>query len=140
VLAVFVITALPLAAAVAWASTRTFTHRPWLRAGVALAWVTSAPAAMAVGEGRVGALLLLVLPPRITAGLVRAGRRRTPYSDVVRTGLWGALLGTVAPLAGIAVALVGLGHFLLGGARGRWRGLTLVLTPLLLAGPWVLAL
>ncbi|WEV79654.1 glycosyltransferase [Janibacter cremeus] len=140
VLAVFVIAALPLAAAVAWTSARTFTHRPWLRAGVALAWVTSAPAAVAVGEGRIGALLLLVLLPRVAAGVVRAGRRRTAYSDVVRTALWAALLGTVAPFVGLAVVLVGLGHLLLGGARGRWRGLTLVLTPLLLAGPWLLAL
>lgn len=140
VLALFVITALPVAAAVAWVSTRTFTHRPWLRAGVALAWVTSAPAAAAVGEGRIGALLALVLLPRVVAGLVRANRRRTPYSDVVRTGLWGALLGTVFPLAGIAVVLVGLGHLLRGGGRGRWHGITLLLIPLLLAGPWLLTL
>ncbi|NYF99117.1 glycosyltransferase [Janibacter cremeus] len=140
VLALFVIVALPLAAVVAWVSTRTFTDRRWLRAGVALAWVTSAPAAVAVGEGRIGALLALVLLPRVVAGLVRVPRPRTPYSDVVRTGLWGALLAAVAPLAGIVVALVGLGHLLLGGGRGRWRGVTLVLTPLLLAGPWLLTL
>ncbi|WP_338748288.1 glycosyltransferase [Janibacter alittae] len=140
VLALLVIVALPLAAVVAWGSARTFTHRRWLRAGVALAWVTSAPAAVAVGEGRIGALLALVLLPRVVAGLVRVGRARTPYSDVVRTGLWGALLAAVTPLAGIVVVLVGLGHLLLGGTRGRWRGVTLVLTPLLLAGPWLLTL
>ena len=140
VLALLVIIALPLAAVVAWTSSRTFTDRPWLRAATAIAWVTSAPAAMAVGEGRIGALLALVLLPRVVAGLVRVGRRRTGFSDVVRTALWGTLLGTVAPVAAIAVVLVGVAHVVLGGARTRWRGVTLALTPLLLAGPWLLTL
>ena len=140
VLALFVITALPLAAVVAWCSAGTFTARPWLRAGAAVAWVTSAPAALAVGEGRVGALVVLVLLPRVAAGLVRAERPRTPFSDAVRTGLWGTLLATVAPVAGVVVVLVGLGHLLLGDAARRARGIVLVLAPLLLAGPWLLTL
>lgn len=138
VLAVFVIVALPLAAAVAWSSSATFTDRPWVRAAVALAWVTTAPAAVAVGEGRIGALLALVLIPRVVAGLVRVAHRHTPYSDVVRTALWATLLGVVLPAAGVVTILLGLGHLLVG--RHRWRGVTLALIPLLLAGPWLLTL
>ena len=140
VLSVLVVVALPLAAVVAWKSAGTFTERPWLRAAVALAWVTSVPAAVAVGEGRIGALLALVLLPRVAAGLVRVGHRHTPFSDAVRTALWGALLAMVAPIVGVAVVLVGLGHLLLGNAARRARGIALVLVPLLLAGPWLLTL
>lgn len=140
VLSLLVITALPLAAVVAWKSAGTFTERRWLRAAVALAWVTSAPAAVAVGEGRIGALLALVLLPRVAAGLVRVGRPRTPYSDSVRTALWGTVLATVAPIAGLVVVLVGLANLLLGNAARRGRGITLALVPLLLAGPWLLTL
>nr|WP_257907348.1 hypothetical protein [Janibacter limosus] len=109
VLSLLVVTALPLAAAVAYVSSRTFTEHRWLRAAGALAWVTSVPAAMAVGEGRIGALCLLVLAPRLAAGLVRATRRSSRLSDVVRTALWGSLLATVAPFAGVAIIVVGPG-------------------------------
>ena len=138
VLAILVIIALPLAAIVVWTSSSTFTDHRWVRAAVALAWVTSVPAAVAVGEGRVGALLALILLPRIVAGLVRVNRPHTPFSDVIRTALWAALLAAVMPLAGVGVVLVGLVHLLLG--RRRWSGVTLVLVPLLLAGPWLLTL
>ncbi len=140
VLSVLVITALPLAAIVAWKSAGTFTHRRWLRAVVALAWVTSAPAAVAVGEGRIGALLALVLLPRVAAGLVRVGRPHAAFSDAVRTALWGTVLATVAPIVGVVVVLVGLANLLLGNAARRGRGITLTLVPLLLAGPWLLTL
>lgn len=141
VLALLVITALPLAAVVAWSSARTFTERRWLRAGAALAWVTTAPAAVAVGEGRIGALLALVLLPRVVAGLVRSsGHREATFSDTIRTALWGTLLATVAPVMGLVLVLVGLGQLLLGDAVRRARGIALVLVPLLLAGPWLLTL
>lgn len=140
VLALFVIIALPLAAVVAWKSAGTFTERRWLRAATALAWVTSAPAALAVGEGRVGALVALVLLPRVAAGLVRVGRRGSAFSDAVRTALWATLLATVVPIAGVVAILVGLAQLLLGDAARRGRGIILVLVPVLLAGPWLLTL
>lgn len=140
VLAVIVIAALPLAAVVAWKSAGTFTGRRWLRAAVALAWVTSVPAATAVAEGRIGALLALVLLPRVAAGLARVGRPHAAFSDAVRTALWGTVLATVAPIVGVVVVLVGLANLLLGNAARRGRGITLVLVPLLLAGPWLLTL
>ncbi|KRE37677.1 hypothetical protein ASG73_08480 [Janibacter sp. Soil728] len=140
VLSLLVVTALPLAAAVAYVSSRTFTEHRWLRAAGALAWVTSVPAAMAVGEGRIGALCVLVLAPRLAAGLVRATRRRSRLSDAVRTALWGSLLAAVAPFAGVAVIIVGVGLLLVGDARRRGRGIVLAAIPLLLAGPWLLAL
>ena len=140
VLSLLVVSALPLAAAVAYVSSRTFTEHRWLRAAGALAWVTSVPAAMAVGEGRIGALCLLVLAPRIAAGLVRATRRSSRLSDVVRTALWGSLLATVAPFAGVAIIVVGLGLLLAGDAPRRGRGIVLAATPFVLAGPWLLAL
>lgn len=140
VLAVLVVVALPLAAAVAWSASRTFTHHRWLRAAAALAWVTCAPAGLAVGEGRIGALCALVLLPRVAAGLVRATRMSSSFSDSVRTALWGTLLGAVAPLAALVVMAVGLALLVLGDARRRWRGIALALTPFVLAGPWVLTL
>lgn len=140
VLTLVVITALPIAAAVAWKSSRTFTDRRWLRAAAALAWVTSAPAAVAVGEGRIGALVLLILLPRVVAGIVRSARRCSSFSDSVRTALWGSLIATMVPAVGVALVLVGVGLVLVGDARRRGRGLVLVLTPLLLAGPWLLTL
>lgn len=140
VLALLVVTALPVAAATAWGASRTFSTHRWVRAAAALAWVTTAPAALAVGEGRIGALLALVLLPRIAAGLVRATRRHTAYSDTVRTALWATLLATVAPAFGVVTVVVGLGLLLVGDARRRARGITLALTPFVLAGPWLLAL
>ncbi len=136
----FVLVALPLAAVVAWVSAGTFTSRPWLRAAAALAWVGSAPAALAVGEGRIGALVALVLLPRIAAGLVRLGRAGMRPSDSVRTAVWAGVLATFAPVVGVAVVLVGLGHLVFGGTRRRPAGLALVLVPPLLAGPWLLTL
>ncbi|UTT65289.1 glycosyltransferase [Janibacter sp. CX7] len=140
VLALLVVTALPLAAATAWTAGRTWSTHRWVRAAAALAWVTTAPAALAVGEGRIGALLALVLLPRIAAGLVRAGRRTTTYSDTVRTALWGALLATVVPVVGVVLVAVGLVLLVGGDSRRRARGITLAVVPLALAGPWLLAL
>lgn len=140
VLTVLVIAALPIAAVVAWSASSTFTDRRWLRAAAALAWVSSVPAAVAVGEGRVAALLILVLAPRVAAGLVRATRCTRTFSDVVRTASWGAVLGFFAPSAGVLVVLVGLALLLLGDARRRVGGLVLTLVPVALAGPWLLTL
>lgn len=140
VLSLFVILALPVAALVAWSATRTFTDRRWLRAAAALAWVTTAPAALAVGEGRVGALLLLVLLPRVVAGLVRTAGGRSAPSDTVRTALWATLLATLAPFVLLVLVAIGATLLLVGDAGRRVRGIVLALTPLLLLGPWLLTL
>ena len=140
VLTLLVVTALPLAALTAYGAAGTFTDRRWLRAAAALAWVTTAPAAAAVGEGRIGAIALLVLLPRVGAGVVRATRRTATPSATVRTALWAALLASLVPLAGVVVVAAGLGLLLVGDARRRWAGVALVAVPLLLAGPWLLTL
>ena len=140
VLTLLVVTALPLAALTAYGAAGTFTDRRWLRAAAALAWVTTAPAAAAVGEGRIGAIALLVLLPRVGAGVVRASRRTAAPSATVRTALWAALLASLVPLAGVVVVAAGLGLLLVGDARRRWAGVALVAVPLLLAGPWLLTL
>ncbi|MGO4242941.1 glycosyltransferase, partial [Janibacter sp. RAF20_2_2] len=140
VLTLLVVTALPLAALTAYGAAGTFTDRRWLRAAAALAWVTTAPAAAAVGEGRIGAIALLVLLPRVGAGVVRATRRTAAPSATVRTALWAALLASLVPLAGVVVVAAGLGLLLVGDARRRWAGVALVAVPLLLAGPWLLTL
>ncbi|WP_169701794.1 glycosyltransferase [Janibacter terrae] len=140
VLALLVILALPVAAVVAWSATATFTDRRWLRAAAALAWVTTVPAALAVGEGRVGALLLLVLLPRVVAGVARAARGCSSFSDGVRTALWATLLATVAPFVLPVLVVVGVALLLVGDARRRVRGIVLAVTPVLLLGPWLLTL
>lgn len=140
VITVLLAVALPLAALVAYTSTRTITARRWPRAGAALAWVGSAPAALAVGEGRVGALVALILLPRIAAGLLRVTHPEVRFSDSVRTALWAGVLASFAPVVGVGTILLGLGLVLLGDVRGRLRGLVLAAVPLVLAGPWLLTL
>lgn len=140
VLSLLVVTAVPIAATVAWSASSTFTDHRWLRAAAALGWVTSAPAALAVGEGRIGALCVLILLPRVVAGIVRSTRRTATFSDSVRTALWGTLLALVAPLAGVVLVVVGLALLLVGDSARRARGIVLALTPVLLAGPWLLTL
>lgn len=140
VLALLVLTALPLAAVVAYHAARVVTPHRWVRALLALGWVSTPVAAAAVGEGRIGPLLALVLLPRIAAGLVRAARPGPGSSDAVRTALWAAVLGSVLPVAAVVVVVVGLVLLLVGPSGRRGRGIALALVPPLLAGPWLLTL
>ncbi|MBM6546927.1 glycosyltransferase [Janibacter sp. YIM B02568] len=140
VLTVFVLAALPLAALVAYRAARVVTPARWVRALLGLGWVATPVAAAAAGEGRVGALVAIVLLPRVGAGVVRASRAGPGSSDAVRTALWAAVVGVFVPALGLLVVLVGLGLLLRGGPGRRGRGIALAAVPLFLAGPWLLTL
>ncbi|MEX1908259.1 hypothetical protein L6241_08110 [Janibacter sp. Y6] len=139
-LSLFVLAALPLGAVVAYRSARVVTTARWVRALLALGWISTPAAAAAAGEGRVGPLLAVVLLPRVAAGLVRAARRGPGISDAVRTALWAAVLGSLVPALAVPVLLVGVALLLLGRPGRRGRGVVLLALPLLLAGPWLLTL
>lgn len=139
-LALVVLSALPLAALVAYRSGRVVTESRWPRFFMALAWISTPVAAAAAGEGRVGPLVALVLLPRVGAGLVRACRRGGTLSAAVRTAGWATVVGVFVPVLAVPSLLIGLGLLMRGPAGRRGRGIALLLLPLLLAGPWLLTL
>ncbi|WP_454931750.1 glycosyltransferase [Actinomyces oricola] len=80
--------ALPLGAAGAWAAAGTITRRTSLRAWAALVWALSPTLLLAVGQGRLAAVLVhLVLPWALTALARAVGADRR---DLVLSGLVGA--------------------------------------------------
>ncbi|WP_427383577.1 glycosyltransferase [Janibacter sp. G56] len=136
-LAAFVVAALPLAALSAHLSARVITRRAWPRALTALAWVTTGVAGAAVGEGRVGALVALVLLPPVAAGLVRLSRPQGSAAGAAVTAILGAVLAAFVPAGGVVVLLGALIVLVRGPGAARGRALAvLVLLPLLL-GPWL---
>ena len=83
-----VLVAVPLGALGAWAAAGTVTRRTHLRAWVALTWALAPAGLLAVGQGRLGPLLVHVLLPWALTALMRglgADRR-----DVVLSGMVGA--------------------------------------------------
>lgn len=83
-----VLVAVPLGALGAWAAAGTVTRRTHLRAWVALTWALAPAGLLAVGQGRLGPLLIHVLLPWALTALMRglgADRR-----DVVLSGMVGA--------------------------------------------------
>lgn len=135
-----VLAALPIAALVAYRSARAVVTARWVRALLALGWVSTPVAAAAAGEGRVGPLVALVLLPRLAAGAARAARAGAGSSDAVRTALWAAVVGVFVPVVALLVVVLGVVLLLVGGPGRRGRGIALASVPLLLAGPWLLTL
>ncbi|WP_166856203.1 MULTISPECIES: glycosyltransferase [Actinomyces] len=85
---VLLVLAPPLAAAGAWFAAGTVTRRTSLRAWAALAWALAPALLLAVGQGRLGPVLVhLVLPWALTALSRAVGADRR---DVVLSGLVGA--------------------------------------------------
>lgn len=87
-LSVLVLLALPLAGAGAWFAAGAATRAVALRAWAAAGWALAPPLLLAVGQGRVGALLTHLALPWVALGVARAAgvNRR----DVVLPGLVGA--------------------------------------------------
>ena len=83
-----VLVAVPLGALGAWAAAGTVTRRTHLRAWVALTWALAPAGLLALGQGRLGPLLVHILLPWALTALMRglgADRR-----DVVLSGMVGA--------------------------------------------------
>lgn len=129
--------ALPLATCTAYLAARVVTHSRWPRALAALAWSTTAVLATAVGGGRLGAVVAAVLLPVVAAGVVLAARRTGTATATAATVLASAVLGAFAPALLVPVLATGLVLLVAGRGGGRWRGLALVVGPLVLLGPFV---
>ncbi|MFC8302372.1 glycosyltransferase [Specibacter sp. NPDC057265] len=118
-----VLLALPLSALTAWLATGAFTRQRWPRIVAALAWAGAPALLVAMGQGRLGALLAHVLIPLVMLGLVRAAggaigprpaalgvpgvvESASPVAKLGRPGVDGNPSWTAAAAAGLALAAV----------------------------------
>jgi len=139
VVGALLVLALPLAAVSAYVSSRVITssRSRRLRGAVALLWATTGAAGASVAQGRLGALVALVLLPPVLAGVVMLARRTGTATGAFATSLGAAALGAFAPPLLVLVVLVCLGVAVVGDNGARARALVpAVLGPLLL-GPWL---
>lgn len=103
----------------------------------AVSWAVNPVAVAAIGQGRVGAVIALVVLPLAAAGLALTAGRAGTATPAFATGLALAVLGTGAPVLMVLAAVVLLG--VLVGVRGaRGRALAALLTAAGLQAPWVL--
>ncbi|MBR7743932.1 glycosyltransferase [Phycicoccus sp. BSK3Z-2] len=134
VVGLLVLLAMPVGALSAYLALRVAARRPWVRALGALAWACSAPAAAAVGQGRLGAVVALALLPGVAAGLWLVAARRSTATSAFATALGIATLGAFAPtLAALAVVVA----LLVCLVRGPLHTAVVVLVPSALLAPWV---
>ncbi len=92
-----VLLALPLSGFTAWLAAGAFTRQRWTRIVAGLAWAGAPALLVAMGQGRVGALLAHVLIPVVVLGLVRA------VGGAVGAEAAAAVVpGAPAPAAGVA--------------------------------------
>ena len=134
---------LPLAGLSAYLATRRAPVRRWVRALLATGYALLPTASAAVAQGRLDAVVVHILLPLVTAGvmalLVRTGAWRHWLSAAAGTAAGLAVIGAFAPLAHLVLVLVALGGFVLVPGEGRRRGAALfmlVLMPLALLLPW----
>lgn len=129
-----VVLAMPLAALSAYVSGRVVTRRRWARALAALAWACSPLAAAALGEGRLGAVAVLVLLPLMLAALQRLTSSPRAGSAAA-AALPTALLATVVPGALILAVVAALALMIGGSGRTIRRSLAFVGVTALLTAP-----
>ncbi|MDJ0312397.1 glycosyltransferase family 2 protein [Arthrobacter sp. H35-D1] len=117
--------ALPLSGFTAWLAAGALSRRRWIRVVAGLAWAGAPMLLAAMGQGRVGALLVHVLLPLVMLGLIRAvgaavgpeqrsvpvpgavaGSTTTSIAKLGRTGVDGNPSWTAAAAAGLALAAV----------------------------------
>lgn len=111
-----VLLAVPLAAFSAWLAAGAFTRQRWIRIVAGLVWAGAPALLIALGQGRLGALVSHLLIPLVVLGLVRAvggGLSRQRPGDpaqgsakVGRPGVDGNPSWTAAAAAGLALAAV----------------------------------
>ncbi|MBM6400960.1 hypothetical protein [Phycicoccus sonneratiae] len=137
VVALVVLLAMPAAALSAYLALRVAASRRWVRTLGAVAWACSGPAAAAVAQGRLGAVVALVLLPAVAAGLWLVAARRSTATSAFATALATTVLGAFAPvLAGLAVVLALVLAVVRRGVRGH--ALVAALVPSAVLAPWVL--
>ncbi|GGS25550.1 glycosyl transferase [Actinokineospora fastidiosa] len=134
---------LPLAGLSAYLATRRAPVRRWVRALLATGYALLPTASAAVAQGRLDAVVVHILLPLVTAGVIallaRTGATRRWLSTAAGTAFGLAVIGAFAPLAHVVLVIVALGGFVLVPGDGRRRGAALfmlVLMPLALLLPW----
>ncbi len=115
--------ALPLSGLSAWLATGAFTRQRWPRIVAAFVWAGAPALLLAMGQGRLGALLAHIFIPLVILGLVRAAggavdaaprtlsvegaaESPTPLAKLGRPGVDGNPSWTAAAAAGLALAAV----------------------------------
>ncbi|MGO0575121.1 glycosyltransferase [Ornithinimicrobium panacihumi] len=132
--------AVPASVLTAYLALRRATRRGWVRAGLALAYAGLLPLGAAVGQGRVGPVVVHVLAPLLVAGYAvssarAGGPRRAAAAFATVLGLvlaaqWVPSMLVLATVGGLALLLAGRG-------QARWRGMVLALLPWALMLPWL---
>ncbi len=137
VVGVVVLLGMPAAAVSAYLALRVAATRRWVRTLGAVAWACSGPAAAAVAQGRLGAVVALVLLPAVAAGLWLVAARRSTATSAFATALAITVLGAFAPvLAAIAVVLAVVLAVVRRGVRVH--ALVAALAPVAVLAPWIL--
>ncbi|WP_373287816.1 glycosyltransferase family 2 protein [Zhihengliuella salsuginis] len=112
---VFVLAAMPLAALFAWLALGAVTGSRGIRMFGAVAYAIAPALQVALGSGRLGAVVVHVLAPLVALGVIRSigGARRRGLSTLddddragARPGVAGTVSWTAAAGAGLALALV----------------------------------
>ncbi|SER83637.1 glycosyltransferase [Actinokineospora terrae] len=144
VVAVLLLADLPLAGLSAYIATRRAPVRRWVRALLALGYALLPPAASAVAQGRLDAVVVHILLPLVASGIAALiGRGRVGegawLSTTAGTALGLAAIGAFSPLTHLTLVVMALGGFVLVPGGGSRRGAALfllVLMPLALLLPW----
>lgn len=141
VLDVFVVGAVPLAALTAHRLARRFLASSGLQIAWALAYAFLVVGGGALGQGRIGSLIGLVIAPVVvnaSLSLVQRSSLRRGWQEGLRVGLWLSLLTAFVPIGyvlALCVLLVGVG---VRGRRAEWFSLLLAaVVPFVLLGPWM---
>lgn len=136
VLALILLFGMPLAAASAYLALRPVATTRWVRGLAAFAWACTGVAAASVAQGRLGAVVALVLLPAIASGTWAIATRRSTATTVFATSLAAVVLGAFVPVLLGVVAVIALVLAVL--RRGaRAHALTLAVLPVALLGPWL---
>ncbi len=134
--AALVAATVPLAAWTAYVAGRVVTLQKWPRALVGLAWAASPVAAAAVLEGRLAALVALVLLPLVVAGTARLLGRGGRTTTAAATGLVAAALGAFVPALLVVLLVVLVAGVVLAPGAAKGRALLAAALPIGLLGPW----
>lgn len=137
VVGLVVLLGMPAAAVSAYLALRVAATSRWVRALGALAWATTGVASAAVAQGRLGAVVALVLLPAVAAGLWLLAARRSTATSAFATALAGVVLGAFAP---VLLALVAALALVIGLVRRgvRLHALVTALVPVAVLAPWLL--
>ncbi|MGL5912504.1 MAG: hypothetical protein ACRCZP_21025, partial [Phycicoccus sp.] len=136
VVALLLLLGMPLGTVSAYLALRVAARSGRVRALGAVAWSTTGVAAAAVAEGRLGAVVALVLLPAVGAGLWLVAARRSTATSAFATASALVVLGSFAPVL-LPLAVVPAAVLAVLARRARLHALVVGVVPLLVLAPWV---